>query len=131
MQKRAAFLIVLGLVIGILGTSLTMRALRQRDPLPHAVMSVMAYHLGAMGRAVKAQRCDAAQSEQHLLRLQSTASDIPAAFDGAEPPFMDAAGKLRGALQDAVQHAPADCAALAAAIKPVDQACKSCHQQFR
>lgn len=134
MQKRAAFLILLGLAIGILGTVFTMRALRQRDPFPTAVMSVMAHHMGALGHAVKTQRCDAAQSREHLLRLQSTANDIPDAFAGAEQPFMDAAGKLRSALQDASATSNAglgNCAALAAAIKPVGDACESCHQQFR
>jgi cytochrome c556 len=133
MQKRAALLILLGLAIGILGTVFTLRALRQRDPFPTAVMSVMAHHMGALGHAVKTQRCDATRSREHLLRLQSTASDIPAAFAGAEQPFMDAAGKLRNALQDANANTASlgDCAALAAAIKPVGDACESCHQQFR
>jgi cytochrome c556 len=131
MQTRAALLIVLGLVIGILGTVFAMKALRQRDPFPQAVMGVMAHHMGALSRSVKAQRCDATQSREHLLRLQSTASDIPAAFAGAEPHFMDAAGKLRGALQNAVRANPTDCAALATAIKPIGDACQSCHEQYR
>ena len=131
MQTRAALLIVLGLVIGILGTVFAMRALQQRDPFPKAVMSVMAHHMGALGGNLKARKCDAAQSREHLLRLQSTATDIPAAFAGAEPGFMDAAGKLRGAIQTAVQASPADCKALGAAIKPIGDACQSCHEQYR
>jgi cytochrome c556 len=131
MQTRAALLIVLGLVIGILGTVFAMKALRQRDPFPQAVMSVMAHHMGALSGSVKAQRCDATQSHEHLLRLQSTASDIPAAFAGAEPHFMDAAAKLRGAIHGAVQASPIDCAGLAAVIKPIDAACDSCHEQYR
>ncbi|KRE92482.1 cytochrome C [Frateuria sp. Soil773] len=131
MQKRAALLILLGLVIGVLGTVFAMKALRQRDPFPQAVMSVMAHHVGAIKRDLKAQRCDAAQSREHLLRLQSTAADIPAAFAGVDQPFLDEAGKLSRHLQEAVQAAPADCAALAAAIKPVGETCQSCHQQYR
>jgi cytochrome c556 len=34
-------------------------------------------------------------------------------------------------LQQAVQAAPATCEALAAAIQPVGETCKSCHQQYR
>lgn len=131
MQARAALLIVLGLLIGILGTVFAMKALHQRDPFPQAAMSVMAHHMGALSHSVRAQRCDATQSREHLLRLQSTATDIPAAFAGAEPHFMDAANKLRGAIQAAVQASPADCAGLAAAIKPIGAACESCHEQYR
>lgn len=131
MQKRAALLILLGLVIGIFATVVSLNALQQRNPFPRAVMSVMAHHAGALKQAVRTQRCDAAQSRQHLLRLQSTAADIPEAFAGAEQPFMDEAGKLRTALQNANQAQPADCAALAAAIKPVGEACQSCHEQYR
>lgn len=131
MQTRAALLIVLGLVIGVLGTVFAMKALRQRDPFPQAVMSVMAHHMGALSGSVKAQRCDATQSRDHLLRLQSTAGDIPSAFAGEEPHFLDAAGKLRSAIQGAVQASPVDCAGLAAAIKPIGDACQSCHEQYR
>ncbi len=131
MQKNAALLLLLGLAIGVLGTVFAMNSLRQRDPFPRAVMGVMAHHLGALGHAVKTQQCDAAGNREHLLRLQSTAGDIPAAFPGAEKPFTDAAAKLRTALEQA-NHADVDsCAALAAAIKPVGEACKACHQQFR
>lgn len=132
MNMRALILMVLGLVIGVFATVFTMNALQQRrDPFPEAVMNVMAHHTGALSHSVKSQRCDAVQNREHLLRLQMTANDISAAFAGAEPGFMDAAGKLRGALRDAVTAAPADCAALAAAIKPVGAACKSCHDQYR
>lgn len=129
---RAALLIVLGLVIGILGTTFTISALHQRTPLPRAVMSVMAFHMGQLRQAVKANQCDATATRTHLDRLQSTAQDIPAAFKGAEAPFLQAADKLQGSLHDAAAAAtPATCAALAAAIKPVGDACESCHQRFR
>jgi cytochrome c556 len=38
---------------------------------------------------------------------------------------------LQDHLQQALQAAPADCVALAAAIKPIDDTCKSCHQKYR
>ena len=128
---RVALLIVLGLVIGIMGTVPVMNALSQRNPLPKAVMVVMDYHMGALGDALKTNRCDAAQTHAHLLRLQSTAADIAPAFGDVEQPFLDDAGHLQSKLAVAVQAAPLDCAALKAAIKPVGEACKSCHQQYR
>jgi cytochrome c556 len=131
MNARFALLLLLGLVIGALGTVFVMKAVENRNPLPHAVMTVMGHHMGALGQAVKTKQCDAAQINDHLLRLQSTASDIPDAFPSAEQDFLDHANRLRTALQGAVQTHPTDCAALAQAIKPVNDACQSCHQQYR
>ncbi|GLQ96291.1 cytochrome c [Dyella mobilis] len=128
---RAALLIVLGLAIGIIGTVFTMRALNERNPLPQAVMVTMGFHRHQLSQAVKGQHCDAAANLGQLQHLQMTASDIPAAFPDAPQPFQDLAGHLRTALQTAALSAPADCPSLIAALKPVDQVCKECHQQYR
>lgn len=128
---RAALLIVLGLVIGILGSVFTFSALHQRTPLPKAVMTVMAYHSSELHHAVKARQCDAAVIATHLARLQSAALDIPGAFKGVEQPFLDASDKLQRSIGSAVTAAPTTCAALTAALAPVDDACDSCHKQFR
>lgn len=128
---RAALLIVLGLVIGILGTVFAFSALHQRTPLPKAVMTVMAYHASTLHHAVKTQQCDPATTRVQLARLASAAQDIPGAFPGVEQPFLDAAGKLQSAADAAVAAAPATCTALTTALAPVDEACDSCHKQFR
>lgn len=128
---RAALLIVLGLAIGIIGTVFTMNALHQRNPLPRSVMTVMAYHAGELKRAVKAQRCDAEANRNHLQQLQMTAKNIEPAFASADAPFFKEADKLHDALGSALQSAPLDCPSLAAALKPVGDACQSCHQQYR
>jgi cytochrome c556 len=128
---RSALLIVLGLVIGILGSVFTFSALHQRTPLPKAVMTVMAYHSSVLHHAVKSNQCDAAAIAANLARLQSTALDVPAAFKGVEQPFLDASDKLQGAVGSAVTAAPTSCAALASALQPVDDACDSCHKRFR
>lgn len=128
---RSALLIVLGLAIGIIGTVFAMNALHSREPYSHTVMTMMAHHAGALSAAVKAKQCDATQSQQHLTRLLETQADIDAAFPGVDQPFKDEAAKLRQKTQAALQAAPADCAALAAAIKPIGETCQSCHQQYR
>ncbi|MFC3650918.1 cytochrome c [Dyella humi] len=128
---RAALLIVLGLAIGIIGTVFTMRALSERNPFPEALMVTMGFHRHQLQQAVKGQRCEAAANLDQLQHMQMIAADIPAVFPDAPQPFKDLAGHLRSALQSAAQAAPADCPALAAALKPVDQVCKDCHQQFR
>lgn len=128
---RAALLILLGLVIGVIGTAQVMNALAARNPMPKAVMHTMGYHMGELKQAMKSQACDAAKIQPHLLRMQSTATDIVPTFGIADPGFAAAANKLQASLQQAVASAPASCTALAAALKPVGEACQDCHQKYR
>ncbi|HWX67018.1 MAG TPA: cytochrome c [Rhodanobacter sp.] len=128
---RVALMILLGLVIGVLGTVQVMNTLSARNPMPKAVMETMGYHMGELSHALKAKQCDAAKIQHHLERLQSTATDIVPVFGIDEKSFSDKASELQTHLQQAVQAAPTDCAALAAAIKPIGGTCKSCHQQYR
>src|SRR6185437_11973978 len=51
---RVALMILLGLVIGILGTVNVMNVLSERNPMPKAVMHTMGYHMGELTRAIKA-----------------------------------------------------------------------------
>ena len=128
---RVALMILLGLVIGVIGTVNVMNALSARNPMPKAVMDTMGYHAGALKDALKAQQCDPAKVQHHLARLQSTATDIVPVFHMDEKDFTDHANQLDDRLQHAVQSAPATCAALATAMKPIGESCKSCHQQYR
>jgi len=128
---RAALLLVLGLAIGIIGTVFAMNALRARNPFPHSVMAVMAHHAGALNLSIKAGQCDAASSQQHLTRLLETTADIKQAFPGVDQPFLDEITKLHETTQAAVQLAPATCAALATATKPINETCQSCHLHYR
>ncbi|HEY8682687.1 MAG TPA: cytochrome c [Rhodanobacter sp.] len=128
---RVALLILLGLMIGVIGTVNVMSTLSARHPMPKAVMTTMGYHMGELSHALKARQCDAVKIQHHLERLQSTATDIVPVFGVTEQPFTDAAGQLQTRVQQALQAAPADCTALAAAIKPIDDTCKSCHQKYR
>ncbi|MDE2086255.1 MAG: cytochrome c [Xanthomonadaceae bacterium] len=128
---RAALLILLGLAIGVIGTAQVMSALAARNPMPKAVMHTMGYHMGALKQAMKAQQCDAAKTLPHLLRLQSTATDILPTFGIADRGFSDDENKLQASLQQAIASAPANCAALATALKPVGESCQDCHQQYR
>ncbi|HEX7815706.1 cytochrome C [Dyella sp.] len=128
---RAALLILLGLAIGIVGTVFAMNALKDRNPMPHAVMTVMAHHFGGLRNAVKTQQCDAGKSRAQLGTLLAISEDIGPAFPGADKAFLDAADKLHSAVQSAAVAAPAECGSLAAAIKPIGEACESCHHQYR
>lgn len=128
---RAALLILLGLVIGVIGTAQVMNALAERNPMPKAVMHTMGYHMGELRQAMKSQQCDAAKIQQHLLRMQSTATDILPTFGIADPEFATDANRLESSLQQAIAAAPATCAALTTALKPVGAACHDCHEKYR
>ncbi len=128
---RVALMILLGLVIGVIGTANVMNALAARNPMPKAVMETMGYHMGELKNAMKAKQCDPVKVQHHLARMESTSSDIMPVFGIDEKTFTDDATQLQNRLQQAVQAAPATCEALAAAVKPVGETCKSCHQQYR
>jgi cytochrome c556 len=128
---RVALMILLGLVIGVIGTVNVMNTLAARNPMPKAVMDTMGYHIGELKQSLKAKQCNTPATQHHLARLQSTASDIVPVFGIDEKTFTDDATQLQTRLQQAVQAAPATCEALAAAIQPVGETCKSCHQQYR
>ncbi len=128
---RVALLILLGLVIGVIGTVNVMNTLHARNPMPEAVMTTMDYHMGQLRNALKAKQCSAPASAHHLQRVQSTASDIVSVFGIKDKPFTDAASQLQDRVQQALQAAPTTCDTLAAAIKPIGETCKSCHQKYR
>jgi cytochrome c556 len=128
---RVALLILLGLVIGIIGTANVMSTLAARNPMPKAVMATMDYHMNALSQALKAKQCAAADTARHLQRVQSTATDIVPTFGIPDQPFTDAANLLQTRVQQALQPAPLDCPALAVAVKSIGDACKSCHDKYR
>lgn len=128
---RVALLILLGLAIGVVGTANVMSLLAQRNPMPTAIMHTMDYHMASLKQAVKSQHCDAAQTARHLLRLQSTATDILPVFGIHDKNFVDFANRLQSHLQQATLANPASCAALATVLRPINQTCDDCHRQYR
>jgi cytochrome c556 len=128
---RVALLLLLGLAIGVVGTINVMNTLRARNPMPDAVMTTLDYHMSKLRGALKAGQCNAPAIAHHLQRVQSSASDIVPVFGINEQPFTDAATQLQDRTQQALQAAPTTCATLAAAVKPIGETCKSCHQEYR
>lgn len=128
---RTALMILLGLVIGIIGTVNVMNVLSERNPMPKAVMHTLGHHMGELKSALETKQCDATKIQHHLARLESTATDVTAVFGTEVADFTDHAHQLQDHLQQAVQAAPTTCAALAAVVKPVGESCKSCHDKYR
>ncbi|MDF3981830.1 cytochrome C [Luteibacter sp. PPL201] len=129
---RALLLILLGLVIGAMGATFALSALRQGVPFHKAVMAVMAHHAGELHAQMRAGTCEAKGIAARLARLRGDAGDVREAFgDGIDAGFGPAADQLTTALDRAIAAAPASCAALSTVMRPVDDACQSCHRRYR
>ncbi|HVI54328.1 MAG TPA: cytochrome C [Luteibacter sp.] len=128
---RALLLVILGLAVGAMGATFALAALHQGTPFHSGVMAVMQHHMGALQAKVRAKQCDAKGSTDRLARMREAAGDLREAFPDMEPEFFRADDSLLEALDSAVAAGPETCAALIAALKPVGDACQSCHQHYR
>ncbi|WP_115049163.1 hypothetical protein [Xanthomonas arboricola] len=131
--SRYAFLLVLGVLIGLVGTVMVARVLQaRRNPVPDSLMQVMAYQLRALQPDADA-RCDPARQRARLQSLRLLADELEPAFPdiGEDRRFAAHAHALRGALDQAPRTPPADCAAIAAAGTRISDTCEACHRDFR
>ena len=131
---RYLFVLLLGLVIGAIGTVMAMRALDARkDHFPDSVMHVQEWHMGQLKADIDQYRCNATDTLPHLRALRTTGDDLEAAFPDLadDQRFKDHASKYRGTLDAALASPPLDCAGVGTTLKQVGEACKACHQDFR
>jgi cytochrome c556 len=128
---RPLLLVILGLVVGAMGATFALSALRQGTPFHRGVMAVMQHHMGALSGNVRARQCDAKATGSHLARLRQASGDLREAFPDMDAAFYEAADRLGKAVDGAATAAPATCEALARAIAPVGEACQACHRQYR
>jgi predicted dehydrogenase len=76
---RYLFLLILGLVLGVIATVMAMRALDQRkDHFPDALMQVQQWHMGQLKADMDQNRCNATDILPHLQALRVTSNDIDA-----------------------------------------------------
>lgn len=132
--SRYLFLFLLGLVVGVVGVVMLLRALEARkDHFPESLMHVQEWHLDRLGEAVKQNRCSATDTLPHLKALRLTADDLEHAFPDLadDQRFSDAASRMRGAIDDALAAPPLSCAGVTAVAKEIGGSCKACHQDFR
>lgn len=128
------FLMLLGLVIGIVATVMAMRAIEARkDKFPDAVMQVQQWHLGQLKASIDQNRCGATDTLPHLQALRTMANDIEPAFPGLrdDERFAAHASGLRADLDAALARPPLNCPGVASAMKTIGETCKGCHQDFR
>lgn len=132
--SRYLFLFLLGLVVGVVGVVMALRAWDARkDHFPEALMHVQGWHMGQLGKAVEQNRCAATDTLPHLKALRTTADDLERAFPDLadDQRFTAAASKLRGTLDAGLASPPLNCEGVAALNKEIGAGCKACHQDFR
>lgn len=128
------FLLLLGLVIGIVATVMALRAIdARRDHFPKSVMQVQQWHLGKLKASVEQNRCGATDTLPHLQALRTMANDIEPAFPDLrdDERFSRAASQLRSDLDAALSSPPLNCDGVTSAMKTLGDSCKACHQDFR
>lgn len=131
---RYLFLFVLGLVVGVVGTVMAVRALDARkDHFPESVMHLFSAHMDMLDANVTGNRCAATDTLPQLQALRTLANDIEPAFGDLrdDSRFAGHASDLRAALDRTLASPPLACAGVQAAMKDIGAACKACHQDFR
>ncbi|CAD0342624.1 hypothetical protein [Xanthomonas hortorum] len=131
--SRYAFMLILGLLIGLVCSVMVARALQaRRNPVPDSLMQVMAYQLRSLQPGA-GEVCNPTQQQARLQSLRLLADELEPAFAdiGEDRRFGEHAQALRAAL-DQAQRAPLhDCAAIAAIKTPLSDTCDACHRDFR
>lgn len=131
---RYFFLFLIGLVAGVIGTVMAMRALDARkDHFPDSLMQVQQWHLNQLHANVEQNRCGAMDTIPHLQAIRTTANDLEAAFPDLsdDERFVKHASGLRASIDAALTTPPLNCPGLGTTAGNVGEACKACHQDFR
>jgi cytochrome c556 len=131
---RYLFLLLLGLVLGGIGTVMALRSIEARkDPFPEALMHVQQWHMGQLKADMEQNRCNATDVIPHLQALRMTANDLDAAFPDLrdDQRFTTASSAMRATMDKAVANPPLTCEGVGAAMKEIGESCKGCHQDFR
>jgi cytochrome c556 len=131
---RYLFVFLLGLVLGMVGLVMALRAWDARkDHFPEGLMHVQQWHMAQLDSAVKANSCDATATLPHLKALRMTAQDLENAFKDVadDERFKTAASQLRGDLDKALAQPPLNCPGVSTVAKQIGESCKACHQDFR
>lgn len=131
---RFLFLFLIGLMVGVTATVMSLRALNARkDHFPEALMNVQQWHLAQLKKKVDENRCAATDVLPHLKSLRISADDLEAAFsDIAEDQrFRDHASQMRSALDASLASPPLNCTGVGTTAAKIGESCKACHQDFR
>jgi len=136
MQKsiQALVLLLVGLIIGAVCTSIAINALSKGSAYSKGVMAVQAAHFSAMNTLAKDNRCSAAEIQKELLPMRILAADIEPAFKSLaeqDTQFVRYAADLRRVLDLQLAKQIDNCPELNTATSAIKQACENCHRDYR
>lgn len=132
--SRYLFVLILGLLIGVVTTVMAMRAIQARqDHFPGSLMTVLAKQSQLLADSQKQNRCALTDVTPRLQTLRALSNDMDLAFPGLKDDarFQQHASQFRATLNDALASPPVDCAALAVTLQKLGSDCKACHQDFK
>jgi len=132
--SRYLFLFLVGLMVGVVGVVMVMRAVDARtDHFPESAMRVMAWHMGQLKHDTEQNRCSATDTLPHLQALRLMANDIEPAFGDLrdDQRFTGHASDLRKGLDAALANPPLNCPGVSTATGKIGDACEACHKEFR
>lgn len=130
---RYFFMLLLGLVLGIVGTVMAIRSWQaKQDHFPDSVMTVQSWHMGQLKKNLEANHCTAIDTIPHLQTLRRMADDIEPAFgdDAKDERFAKHTANFRAALDAAQSSPPLSCESLGKMLGDVGGQCKACHDDF-
>lgn len=134
---RYLFMLLIGLVIGVVGTVMTLNAIESgkswRDHYPLATMHLLQAHSAQLAAKAKGNRCTVSDSLPHLQALRTLANDLEPAFPGLadDARFSEHSATMRASLDRALANPPGNCESLDQVREQVGESCRSCHQGFR
>ena len=128
-------LVLLGILIGALGTAAALNSLRASTAFPRGVMAVSGYHMGQLRDAVTAEPCRSDAAVAHMRALRVLAGDIEPAFlpDGMQDATFSRYAREHEKLLDAALAgaAGAECGALKIELGNINDGCKACHRDYK
>ncbi len=130
---RILILLLVGAFIGAVLTFMGISTVERLHAVPDANMKLMEYHLAQTRKNARSTSCDAAAAERHLRRVGDLARDADAifataGFNAAE--FAQYREPFSTELDKGLATG-ADCAAISVALKPIADACESCHHALK
>ena len=133
-SSAGRYLFLVGLVMGVIGTVMAMRAIDARsDHFPDSLMHVQQWHIDRLKASVTGNRCAATDLLPHLQALRMLGNDLEPAFPDLadDQRFKDHASKHRASLDAALASPPLNCAGAGTELQTLGESCRACHQDFR
>lgn len=129
---RFAIALLIGLMMGTLGASFALNALRQAHALPRGLMVLIDHHQRRVKSEMAASNCSSATLRHHFVRLNMLSEDIDAIFAVTDDAvFTRYAADFHDATSAALAIPDAACSALAPAAARINDTCNACHRDYR